>query len=261
VDRRRIPGALTGNVFPTSPSSRLQQAPIVRSVITGPLVHLTWFPLSALCALQEPAPLGGLEQVVQAAPPPAGVSVRERWWEPPVPEQPARAELSNLRANGLQWLGRRARVVVQYDTHVATWDPWISRYHPRAWQRLSVWGDEQFLWLRDEWERPWSQLYARSDGPAAAILSGAVRFRRYELLIEVREHLLGEARLEVLDAIPLAESVGEGAILHASRAFELWARGAENLARAEFERAQAGLLPAHARAELERLCSECTEGE
>lgn len=252
--------------------------------MVGLLSSLTWFPAAALAltptssvgadapqiaAQPSAAPPIAAAQIASqqaapiaapvAAPIAAAPSVRERWWEPPVSDTPPLVELATLRKDGLRWLGRRARVVVQFDERVPTWDAWVSRFHPAAWTRVSAWGDEQFLWLHDEWERPWTQLYARSDSPAAALLANAARFRRYELEVEVREHLLGEARLEVLRATPLSESVGEGAILHASRALDLLDRGAAHLAKAEFERAQAGRLPAHARAELERLQASCDE--
>jgi hypothetical protein len=221
--------------------------------MAGVLVSLTWLPAAALSL--APARVGA-----DAPPAQAPLSVRERWWQAPEPQTPPLVELGALRADGLRWLGRRARVVVQLDARVPTWDAWVSHFHPAAWTRVSVWGDEQFLWQRDEWSRPWSQIYARSDGAAAALLASASRFRRFELEIDVREHLLGEARLEVLHATPLSESVGEGAILHASRALDLLDRGQIDLARSEFERAQAGRLPEHARAELARLQAFCGDG-
>lgn len=218
--------------------------------MVGGLISLTWFPAAALSLV--PTDVG--TTAPQALPP---ASVRERWWEPAAAPTPPLVELSKLRSEGLRWLGRRVRVVVQLDARVETWDAWVSHFHPAAWTRLSVWADEQFLWRREEWEQPWSHLYARSDTPAAALLSNAGRFRRFELEVDVREHLLGEARLEVLRATPLSESVGEGAILHASRAMDLLDRGLAALAKAEFERAQAGRLPEHARAELARLMAGC----
>jgi hypothetical protein len=239
---------------PPTSSSLAQQATQVAAPVGTPVA-----------ALGVPPPVSPSESPCPSVLPTAADSAaraRLRWWEPPESGVLPMATLTALQRDGLRWLGRRARVVVQFNRSLDQWDPWISRFHPGPWLRLSAWGDEQFLWQHDVWQQPWSELYVRRDGPAAAVLAGATLTRRYELEIDVREHLYGSARIEVLSATPLLESVGEGAVLHASRAMTLLEDGNRHFAKAEFERALAGLLPAHARVELERLIQGCAaDGE
>ncbi len=174
----------------------------------------------------------------------------------PAPEPPL-LRLGDLLARPQRHLGTRIRVDVQWDGQEAHWRPYVSRFAPSEFACLRAWSDEAYLWREAEHERPFRHLYARRGGAYERLLATAPRYKRWRLELEVREVLLGQPWMEIVGAVPLPDSVGEGALIHAARADELARQGQWEFARSNYERALAGLLPAHQRAELERLRDEC----
>lgn len=175
----------------------------------------------------------------------------------PPPEQAVEsAALGALREDAGPWLGRRLQVVVQFHSERAAWNPWLTRFGPVDYAGFACWSDDRFTWDRAVWSDPFQHLFARRGSPAEAALRGARLYERYELVVVLREVFLGEPWVEVESARRLEEVVGEGTVLHASRALVLMAEGRWTLARGELERAETEELPAHARAELDRLREE-----
>lgn len=177
----------------------------------------------------------------------------------PAPSEAPRVELGLLRERPLSWLGQRVRVLVQLRGRVESWEPLFSRFTPARYCAIGAWADEQLLWRREEHEHPFERLFVRRGGAAEAVLALGERYQRYELTAVVREALLGEPWLEIESAVPEFGQLGEGGLLHASRARELEERGQWALAAENYGRALAGLVPEHARLELERLREACRQ--
>lgn len=168
-----------------------------------------------------------------------------------------RLSLTALFADPLPRLGSTVRAVVQVESVPERWNPYVTRFGPGEWIALRVWGDEQYLWVERDWHRPVGLVFARKGSAAAELFASAARFDRIEVTLEVREVLLGRPWTEATLASALPERVGEGTVLHASRALRLLAAGEPRLALEELRRAQAPGLPRHARAELRRLRGLC----
>jgi len=175
----------------------------------------------------------------------------------PAPEPPV-LRLSDLLMRPQRHLGTRIRLDVQWDGSEPRWRPYVSRFAPAEFACMRAWADEAHLWRESAHERPFRHLYARRGGAYERLLATSPRYKRWRLELEVREVLLGQPWMEIVGAVPLPDSVGEGALIHAARADELAQQGQWEIARSNYERALAGLLPAHQRAELERLRDECT---
>jgi hypothetical protein len=170
------------------------------------------------------------------------------------------AALEAVFAEPRPWLGRRVRATFQLEALPETWNPFLTRFGTRDWVAAAVWGDGQFLWREEQHARPLGLVFARRGGPIAERLAAAETYQRFTAELEVRELFLGLPWAEVVALAPEELFVGEGAILHASRALKLIASGDWQLAREDLLRASAAPLPAHARAELERLRSLCDAG-
>jgi hypothetical protein len=171
--------------------------------------------------------------------------------------EPTPATLGELRREPGRWLGARVALVVQLRELRFDWEPFTTRFGPRQWLGARAWGDEQFLWRREEFDDPCATLFARRGSPAAAGLERARAYERIELTGTVREALLGEPWIEIESVEPTLEQVGEGTIVHAARALACIESGAWQLAVESLQRAVVPRLPAHAAAELERLAAEC----
>lgn len=167
--------------------------------------------------------------------------------------------LGELREERGRWLGRRVRLIVQFDERVEAWNPYVSRFGPRDWSCLRAWADEDFLWNLEAYEDPAPRLFVRRDEGPDRALRLARRHERYALEGIVREVFLDEPWIEVTAARRLPTWVGEGTLLHAARALELTEEGRYSLAAGELERALAGRLPEHVKAELLRLKALCAE--
>jgi hypothetical protein len=178
--------------------------------------------------------------------------------EPPAPPAGhAEVALSELRADPPARLGQTVHLVLQLGDAVPTFNPYVTRFGPGDFLCFRAWSDEQFLWERAAFDDPAPYVFARRGSVAAAILAGGRPYARFEVVASVREVFLGEPWIEVLSAERLAEEVSEGAILHAVRGLELLREKNGALAAGQLERAKAGFLPAHARAELDRLIATC----
>jgi hypothetical protein len=178
--------------------------------------------------------------------------------EPPAPPAgPPQVALGELRADPPAHLGEVVRLVLQLGEAVPTFNPYVTRFGPDDFLCFRAWGDEQFLWERAAFDDPAPYVFARRGTVAAAILAGGRPYARFAVEASVREVFLGEPWIEVVSAERLVEEVSEGAILHAVRGLELLREKNGFLAAGQLERAKAGFLPAHARAELDRLIATC----
>jgi hypothetical protein len=178
--------------------------------------------------------------------------------EPTPPAAPALVTLSELRADPSAHLGEEVICVLQLGEAVPVFNPYLTRFGPGAFLRFAAWGDERFLWERAAFDDPAPYVFARRGTPAADALAAGRVYDRFEVRAVEREVFLGEPWIEVLAAQRLTEQVSEGALLHAVRGLDLLREGNAELARGQLERAQAGFLPEHARAELDRLIATCS---
>lgn len=162
-----------------------------------------------------------------------------------------------IESDASRLLGRRVRFVVQLQGAVERWHAYRSRFGPRTHTAIQGWADEQFLWLRDEFDAPRVRVFARTGSPEAARLAAAPKYTRFEVEGTVRELFLAEPWIEVDHVELLLEHVTDGDLIHASRAVELIERDAWRYALAELDQAAGGNLPQHAEREIERLRAGC----
>ena len=184
----------------------------------------------------------------------AGVQVREVIVEP---ELPPVVGLSELRAHPTLWLGREARFVLQFDAPRKDRDAPFGGMDSSTHWAFRAWGDEQPLWDAEEFADPGTRLFVRLGSPAEMRLRVARRFERFEAHGRVRQVLAGEPWIEIDTVHRLSEAVGEGSLIHATRALRLVEEGHWFLAADQFDRSLAARLPQPARVELERLRDEC----
>ncbi len=173
--------------------------------------------------------------------------------------EPVQVELSALRKDPAPHLGTEVRCTVQFHRALEDWEPFLSRFEPRAWLAIEAWPDESFVWEAAVFDDPATRIFVRRGSAGAKLLGAARTYARFEIRARVSELFLGEPWLEVLEATPLAGEVGEGTILHLSRARGLAAYEQWDLALEQYERAKAGPLPMHALGAIEREILEVLE--
>jgi len=154
--------------------------------------------------------------------------------------------LGELCADPGRHLGTEVRFVLQFRGLVDDWNPFLSRFEPTRWLALEVWPDEQFTWNRATFDSPVRRLFVRRGGGFEPLARRARTYQRFEAHARVREVFLGEPWLELVELVPLDGEVGEGTILHVTRARDLAAEGQFDLALEQYERARQGPLPPHA---------------
>jgi hypothetical protein len=167
--------------------------------------------------------------------------------------------LGLVRTSPHAFLGKEIAFVVQVQSVPATWNPYLTRFGTTDFRALSVWADEQSLWVPEEFTNPFGPIFARRGTTAEETFLAAKPYERYLVHGRVREAFLGRAWIEVERAERLDGEVGEGTILHAGRAVQLMAGGQGKLALEDFDRALAGDLPMRARQELEELRQACVD--
>jgi hypothetical protein len=156
-----------------------------------------------------------------------------------------------------RYVNHRVRLVLQFQSRVASWNPYITRFGTRDYTAFQFWGDDQLLWNKDEFDAAPVRLFARKHFAADWALETAPTYARYEIQVIVREIFLDQPWAEIETVIPLAERVSEGTIIHAGRALELMQTKAWKLADNELEQAQVDSLPDRAKDELAKLRDAC----
>jgi hypothetical protein len=220
-------------------------------------------PLAAAMLLQAPAPVS-LSAVVPpaAGTPAAGTPAVDPASQGPAATVLARADAPTASVLDLSQrpelrLGEAQRVVAQVCRETDDWSAFLTRFDPAAFRAFEFWADEQFLWIKEEFDAPQARLFARRGSLAAAALAAANSNDRLELEVVVREMHAGRAWIEVTQARWTEEQTPAGTLLHAIRALELMERDGWVLASSQFDRALAPNLPPLVRAELTRLKAEC----
>lgn len=166
---------------------------------------------------------------------------------PHAPAQSARATtLVELRTSPGKRLGEEVEFTLQFRELGESWNPYLSRFEPTRWLGLSAWPDEVFLWDAASFDAPATRLFVRRGSELETFLRAARPFQRLRATALVREQFLGEPWLELTALTPLPEIVGEGTLLHVTRARELLFEGAFDLALEQYERARRAPLPPHA---------------
>lgn len=177
--------------------------------------------------------------------------------EAPKTTGPALVPCGEITRNPSFHLGREVRLRVQLHSQLASWNPYVTRFGSGTFAAFQVWSDEQMLWSPEEFAAPAVRLFTRRGGAGEKALAQASRYARFEVVAVVQEVFLDRPWIEVRAVVPLEEQVTEGAVIHAGRARQLATARSWKLAQGELERALAGSLPPLARADLERLRSEC----
>jgi len=172
-------------------------------------------------------------------------------------EQPPLVSWKELVDHPSRYLGKTITLHAQFQSRVESWSAYLTRFGSHDFAAFQFWSDEQFPWVQAEYQQPLVRLFARRGQPGEWALAGAQVHSRFELHVRVRELFLDLPWVEIEDATPTVEEISEGTNIHAARGIDLLEKGNHVLARSEFEHALEGLLPAHARAELERLRDEC----
>ena len=173
------------------------------------------------------------------------------------PPEPQLVTLAPICAEPPSFLGRELRFRFQFESELATWNPYLTRFGSDDYRAMRVWSDEQMLWRREDWDAPLAVLFVRRGGDAAKALDHAPKYARFEVVGRVRQVFLGLPWIEIERAERLVPEIGEGALLHASRALQLMAAEHWQLAGEDLDRALIGNLPEPARAELLRLRDDC----
>jgi len=163
------------------------------------------------------------------------------------PAQPEiEVTLGELRTHPGLHLGQDVRFTLQFRARVEDWNPYLSRFEPGRWLALEGWPDEGFTWDRAVFESPVGKLFVRRGGGFEPLVRRARAHQRFEVHGRVREVFLGEPWIEVVELVPLEGEIGDGTILHVSRARAAASEGQFELALDQYERARAAPLPPHA---------------
>lgn len=201
------------------------------------LLVLALSPLAGLARSETPRPAPTVSATVSLP------TEASRRFEQPI-------ALEALRATPGAHLGQAVRFVIQFQRLVEDWNPYLSRFEPGRWLALEAWPDELFTWERRVFDAPVGHLFVRRGGGFEPVARRARTYQRFEVHGRVREVFLGEPWIEIEELVPLPGEVGEGAILHVTRAREVAQHGQFDLALEQYQRACAGPLPPHALAAL-----------
>ena len=162
--------------------------------------------------------------------------------------------LGLLQSRPLPYLGQQVRCVFQVQSVPESWNPYVTRFGTRDYRALSVWTDEQLLWDREQFDKPFGLVFVRRGGDAEELLAQAKPYQRYEVTAVVAQVFLGRPWLAITSARRLGQEVGEGTVIHAARAIALFTQEHYKLALEDLQRALAPEnLPQNALEELQHF--------
>lgn len=154
-------------------------------------------------------------------------------------------------------LGELVSVVVQYEGERDTWNPFMTRFATDDYRCVRFWADEQWLWLKEEYDAPMAELFVRAGTMPDAVLTPARPHDRLKLDLIVQEYHAGRAWIEIVGASWTPKQTPEGTVLHAIRAMDMIEREGWSLAVSELDRAMRPSLPGHVRRELQEIRDRC----
>jgi hypothetical protein len=168
----------------------------------------------------------------------------------PAGAQAALVDLAELRAQPAAWIGQRISCVAQLAPLSGSFESLETGFDALHWRRFAFWSEGQRPWRAADFGDPAPYLFAPVGSTPALQLEAAGDYSAVRLIGSVEAVCLGEpwVRIEALEVLP--QAIGAGAVLHASRAFDLLEQGQRRLALAELERALAAPLPEAAQLEL-----------
>jgi hypothetical protein len=172
-------------------------------------------------------------------------------------EAPALVSWRDLCDRPCRWLGRKVRVRMQYESELADWNAYMTRFGKGQFDALRAWSDEQLPWIEAEYDSPEGLVFARKGSAAQHALEGAKKYSRYEFTIQVREVFLDTPWAEILEVRPMSEQIDEATVIHAARAIKLMDERAFRLALLELDVALEAPLPDAALLALKRLRDIC----
>ena len=175
----------------------------------------------------------------------------------PEVEAPNLVAWRDLADKPCRWLGKKVRVRMQFESELADWNPYLTRFGRAQFDALRGWSDEQFPWIQTEFDHPEALLFVRKGTPAQHALDDAKGYDRFEFTIQVREVFLDTPWAEILDVQPMSEEITEATVIHAARALDLMNQQAWRLAVLELDVALEAPLPDPALLELKRLRDVC----
>lgn len=196
-----------------------------------------------------------------AATPASTAGAGARVTEIPVAAEPPLVAWRDVASNPCRWLGRKLRLRLQYESELADWQPYLTRFGRGQFDALRAWSDEQFPWIEGDFSTPQARVFVRKGSPAQHALVGAKTYMRCEFVAVVREVFLETPWIEVIEVRPMLDCITEATVIHAARALDLMDRGAWDLALLELDVALGAPAPDSALLELERLRDECATAQ
>ena len=176
-------------------------------------------------------------------------------------EQAPLVSLQRVCGDPLAYLGRDVRLRFQVSQELGHWNPYLTRFGPADYRALSAWSDEQILWDKSTWDQPAATLFVHRGRVADLTLERTTRYARYEATAKVAQVFLGRPWIEITSVQRIGDEIGEGSILHASKALEHMGEKRWQLALENLDRAAVGEMPSAARDELRRLRQLCQQHE
>ena len=193
---------------------------------------------------------------ITAAPVPS-TTVGARTVDIPVAEAPPIIEWRELSDKPCRWLGRKVRVRMQFESELADWNAYMTRFGRGQFDALRGWSDEQFPWIQTDFSAPEALLFVRKGSAAQRALEESQTYSRFEFTVVVREVFLDTPWAEIIDVHAMPEQIREATVIHAARAIELMGKQAWRLAKLELEVALEAPVPEAAGRELKRLAGVC----
>jgi hypothetical protein len=157
------------------------------------------------------------------------------------------------------WLGKTVRLRVQLQGRVETWNPYLTRFGSRQFAAVQAWADEQYPWIKAEYDAPAVRVFLRRGEACDWALEKIEPNARFEMTGIVRETFLDLPWIELQEVLPLPERITEGTLIHAGKAQQLIQERAYARAESELDQAITDDLPPLARTELERLRTLCRQ--
>ena len=91
--------------------------------------------------------------------------------EVPTPEPVPLSTWSDLVDRPCRRLGRIVRVQVQVESHPTDWDPYLTRFGTGQFEALQGWADDQYPWMKADFDAPQVRVFMRKGSAAARVLA------------------------------------------------------------------------------------------
>lgn len=174
-----------------------------------------------------------------------------------IPSKVHETTLTAVRKNPDAFKNVWIRFDAQFSSQGRVFNPFFTIFTPTEFANFAVWGDEQNLWTKSEYDDAFGYLFVHKRADHAPEMLGLVTYDRIRCTAVVRNTFQGTPWIEVMKVEKLDKSINTETLAHLYRGSQLMEQRKWQLAVGELSLADVTTVPERVVGEAHKLVGVC----